>query len=1180
MKSVKKRRETATATLSDAAKDRKKAEKAIAKQRKAAARLQKKQARGKKSVWLPLHKRPIVCPPDKAGRHPAFRISGYICRALVVWAASAGLVIFVSSALMFGVSNSTVALVTLVVTALVAMALYNTIGAVMGASGTVLCGVWLMTSHPRLFTDLWWSLLAMYNQTLARLYSVGYLSYIQYQVPLGTSTPTEELLTLGVSMLCVVIAAVYGFCLVRKVRLIPPAIMTTTILVVMLTFNVYTNRITSNLGIVLVIVSFATVIVMAAYDRLYHVKDDRQYDTEISLFEDGDRPTLPPEYVAEQEKRAAEKRQKRRQRSNLTPKATRKPLSPAEKKAARQKKRDIRRQVRAVKAYDRVTARAKAAMGGFVSAAMMALCFLIIAIPALSVKGNFNTIPAIDEKISYARNYITAVLRGDDEKLDELEYGADKSNFKPHSTDLEHLEFTGKQIFYVESRYKTNYYLRGWIGTGYEDGAWLAVDKDTLAAYREMFDTSRSPAEELKYSFYHYLMPSLVDDEDYMGENYLTKYKGNRQYGFVNALVSVRRVNSPSTLTYFPTSFKSNEGLFDYGTVLPSELTYVNYFDGLYTGRKFAENTASHATVTYAQVMTEDVWAQNQANLIAAYNMQKEAFLAGECISVDENGGDKSYLTLLTEDRPDGTTMFSYQYKKGKDERTWRFYHATQDVTKNGQTLTVNSEGGMMTIKLAAKKVQEVSYTLDEDAVMQNILKMYDDGMTYQDKTLFETYLSEGDAYADFVYRTYTGTSDSAILSGLAQDIMAAAHTEVRNKIVIEHEDDPETPEDDSWIETRYEWVDVPVSVGMASVRDASSADVYVQRDLLVRNIIDYLNTEMGCTYTLTPDLSKVDSNLDGVENFLVNTKEGYCVQFASATALLLREMGIPARYVEGYVASELSGRGNAASAEYTYGGYVKDYESHAWVEVYFDGVGWVTYETTPAPQYYNVMYGAKAGNTSIPSQPIKPPLDTQEPEQDKDKEPISGEEETEAETDVWEEDDGSEAIMIGGLIGFGVLAVIAGIVALIGNVISSARRAEERRQSTVSQVLESHFGTNTNEEDRQEMAFAMTDAVNTLLSLYGLSPKVGEFREAYADRLTAELLRPDRDQQKTEASIFTLPDLHRLLDAMAAEEFGHGMTVEEMKLLAQLYLYLRTELKARIPWRNRIYLRYIKHLI
>lgn len=1183
--------------------------KAQRKAKKAAKKQDKRQQKLDKHAVLSVHKRPIVCPPDRAGRSFPFRFFGYLCRILVVWLAAAGLVTFISAAFDFGVPNKTIFLCTLAVISLVGAAMYNRIGTLLAGLGTVFGAVMVLVTRPSVITDVFYGILAMYNAALQRLYRVGYLAYVKYQVAFSTATPTEELLATGICLLCVIVGLVFGLCLIKRVRIIPPAILATTFLVVILTFNVYSNRITSNLGIALVIVSFATVLVMAAYDRLYRVKDEKRYDTELNLFGDSDRPAYPPEYIAAQEKKAADKAARKASRKkngiNLahitnqreitvdeelsdyfggkkkSPKKAKEKaaVSPAERKQKKAEARALRRQVNAVKRYDRVTEQSRAAMGGFASAAAMILALVIIALPALTVTGNFETIEAIDEKMAFARDYVTAVLRGDDARLDELEYSADRDNFQPHSTDLEHLEFTGKQIFYVESRYNTNYYLRGWIGTGYENGSWLAVDDATLEAYREMFDTDRSPGEEFRYNFYHYMKPSFVDDENYT-EHYLTKYQSNLPYGFVNALVSLRRVNSPSSHAYFPSTFKSVEGMFDYGSTNLSETTYVNYFDGIYTGRAFKENGASHATVTYAQLMTQEGWAENQAALIAAFNLQREVLLAKECFYTNAEGGVTTYLTLYTEDRPDGVTLFSYQYKKGKEERTWRFYHDTDSVTRNGSFITVMTPNGTIEFTLAGNKVQSAELldagNLGLDA---SLVSQYAHNMTDAERSALMTYLHEYDRYTDFVYDTYTGTSDSDIIRELAGVIKAQAHKEFLQETLIEEPDDPETEEYDPYSYIKREWIDIPADVSLSAIRNTGNGATYAQRDLLVRNVIDYIIYELGCEYSITPDLSNVDETLDGVENFLTNTKEGYCVQFASSAALLLRELGIPARYVEGYIASDLSKKGTGS--DMTYGGYVRDYEAHAWIEVYFDGVGWIQYETTP--QYYGGMYGIKSGDTIVPSDPVIPPeLDTQKPDEPETRPPEDGSETTD-ETDTGDglPDDDSREIMQGTLIALGVLAGLAVIAGIIGSIVSAARRAEERRQSVVAQVLESGFGTYVNEEDRREMAFSMTDSVNTLLKLYDLAPVSGEFRDAYADRLTVALNRPDeRGKEREYEAGVAMPDLHRVLDAMAAEEFGHGMSVAEMKLVASFYLYLRRDIKRRLPLTSRIYLRFVKRVI
>ena len=1171
-------------------------------QRKAAQRAAKKAA---KDAILPIHKRPIVCPPDQAGRGPLFRLGGLLCRALVIWLSAAGLVIFISSALEFGVPNFVIFLASLFVVA--AGMLFG-----LGRAGKVVsiltvCGTLggCIALNPRLPADLLYGCLSLYNAALDRLFKVGYLAYIQYKAPIGTATPHEELMVLGVCLLTLLISLLFTACFVKKVRIVPPAIFSTTILVVMLTFNIYSNRIQSNLGITLVIVSFASMRVMGAYDRLYHRKDQKHYDTEFKLFGDGDRPAMPPEYQQEQDARTARKKAKAEARAHRRDKTVtveeelndyfgvqkktkkkkkQKITDPKQKKEQKKARRAMMKQVRAVRAYDRVTEQSRSAMGGYAAAAVLLACLIAIAIPALTVKGNFNTIDAIDEKMELARNYVTALLRGDSDELDRLEYEADGENFEPRSTDLEQLEFTGKQIFYLQSRYFANYYLRGWTGVDYEDGAWLAVDRETLGEYQALFGKDASPSEELKYGFYHYMKPELVDDPEYT-ENLLTKYHANLNYGFVNLHVSLRRVNSPSTLTYFPATYDPNYGLMQYASIAPHELTFVNYFDGLYTGRKFHENGLDYATMAYVTVMKDAKWSVRQAALQAAYNLQKEALLARTGFSVVGDGSVNSYLSLMVEPQRNGMTLFVYTYKRGSTERMWRFYHDTDRVTRTGGNYVIDTPFGVLTLKMNGSKVVGANVTdvaIDYlnalgTPVNVNLVDEYDRGMTDEERVELMEFINTEKDYGDFVYQTYLDTSDSEFIRELAATIKAQAHTE-EERITEEFiPDDPETPEDDAYTVKHKEIINVPADVSLAAVRNSTDPDVYVQRDLLVRNVIDYIIDEMGCAYTITPDLTMVDPTLDGVENFLRNTKEGYCVQFASAAALILRELNIPVRYAEGYVGNELS---RISRDDFVYGGYVRDYQAHAWIEVYFDGVGWIQYETTP--QYYVGMYGAENTAGSTPTTPILPEDETDFPYDEPETDPI---EEDTAETDTAEEttDDAAAAsaeFLRKSLIAVGILAVLGAILGVIATFVSRARNAEDHRQSVVSQILESGFGTNTNEEDRRELALETVDAVMSLLAIYDLAPAPGEFREDYAERLTAELSAASADGKKPRPGKIELPNLHLVLDGMAAEEFGHGMSISEMKATALLYLYLHGEVRKRLAWPERFVLRYFKRKI
>jgi len=72
---------------------------------------------------------------------------------------------------------------------------------------------------------------------------------------------------------------------------------------------------------------------------------------------------------------------------------------------------------------------------------------------------------------------------------------------------------------------------------------------------------------------------------------------------------------------------------------------------------------------------------------------------------------------------------------------------------------------------------------------------------------------------------------------------------------------------------------------------------------------------------------------------FLFQTKNGYCQHFAGAMAVLLRFNGVPARVAVGFATGKRAGDGSFI---------VSRTDAHAWVEVYFPGVGWLPFEPTP----------------------------------------------------------------------------------------------------------------------------------------------------------------------------------------------------------------------------------------
>jgi hypothetical protein len=105
-----------------------------------------------------------------------------------------------------------------------------------------------------------------------------------------------------------------------------------------------------------------------------------------------------------------------------------------------------------------------------------------------------------------------------------------------------------------------------------------------------------------------------------------------------------------------------------------------------------------------------------------------------------------------------------------------------------------------------------------------------------------------------------------------------------------------------------------------------------------VQRINDYLVNTGGFNY----DRKHQDppEGMEVTEAFCFKTQQGYCRQFASAMAVLCRLNNIPARVVSGYSPGTYSLAENA----YIY----HQSNAHAWVEVYFDGYGWVMLDPTP----------------------------------------------------------------------------------------------------------------------------------------------------------------------------------------------------------------------------------------
>lgn len=87
--------------------------------------------------------------------------------------------------------------------------------------------------------------------------------------------------------------------------------------------------------------------------------------------------------------------------------------------------------------------------------------------------------------------------------------------------------------------------------------------------------------------------------------------------------------------------------------------------------------------------------------------------------------------------------------------------------------------------------------------------------------------------------------------------------------------------------------------------------------------------------------LNSTHGSEDPLADFLLVNRTGHCEYFASAMVVMLRVLGIPARIVNGFYGGVMNDYGNYAA--------LRRSDAHSWVEVFFPGHGWATFDPTPS---------------------------------------------------------------------------------------------------------------------------------------------------------------------------------------------------------------------------------------
>ncbi|MBF2664083.1 transglutaminase-like domain-containing protein [Listeria seeligeri] len=106
--------------------------------------------------------------------------------------------------------------------------------------------------------------------------------------------------------------------------------------------------------------------------------------------------------------------------------------------------------------------------------------------------------------------------------------------------------------------------------------------------------------------------------------------------------------------------------------------------------------------------------------------------------------------------------------------------------------------------------------------------------------------------------------------------------------------------------------------------------------------IESYLSASGEFTYS-TDDAKETPNGADYVDQFLFETKIGYCDNFSTSMVVMLRTLGIPTRWAKGYTPGEGEKDAKGDKATYT----ITNNNAHSWPEVFFPGTGWVPFEPT-----------------------------------------------------------------------------------------------------------------------------------------------------------------------------------------------------------------------------------------
>ncbi len=336
-----------------------------------------------------------------------------------------------------------------------------------------------------------------------------------------------------------------------------------------------------------------------------------------------------------------------------------------------------------------------------------------------------------------------------------------------------------------------------------------------------------------------------------------------------------------------------------------------------------------------------------------------------------------------------------------------------------------------------------------------------------------------------------------------------------------------------------------------AQLKEQAEAQSVTSKHDVILSVINYLGDT--CKYTLVPNQSLYPGAGSILDSFIFDVKQGYCSHFATAACAILREMGIPVRYVDGYISDDF---------DLKYGYYtstVLDSNAHAWIEVYYDGMGWVPYEATPG--YTEDMYDPDSA-TIEPVEPDKdndPTQTTPFPEEEENDPIIYDEYEpelTELQGFIIVVSCTAAAILLFFIARFVIKRFVRRGVNMLASRYDLIRRARDKEVWDDPKT------------DRRKMARRINDQILDIFGVIGAGPETGELSTVYGKRIAS-----------TYGGLSKI-NAEEIFAIIQKEEFGHGLDFEETAMLAEYLADITTSVYAGLSRFQKIKYRYIKRKI